>query len=99
MNLLKRLFGTQKPAFCKDDVSGQVLKPKREQILDELHHVGRPTPQNLIAFINEQYPQYKGMCIYDAENKCLNTKEPETVDFYFDAFHGVVHIRGFKTCH
>jgi len=64
--------------------------------LDEVHHVGRPKPQHLIEFIDCNYPQYKGLCVYDAENKCLQSKEPEKVDFYFDALHGVVHIRGFE---
>jgi hypothetical protein len=63
-----------------------------EDGLSSMRHIGNIDPINIIEFVNMEYPQYKGMCEYDADTKQLTTNKPEIVDFYFDAFHGVVSV-------
>ena len=64
--------------------------------MDKLHHLGRITPDALIEFVNVNYPQYKGICEYDKENKCLKTTDLYLASFHFDAIHCVLHIMGFE---
>lgn len=49
------------------------------------------TPDNIIEYININYPEFKGLCIYDIENKSLISKDNK-VSFYFDSFHNILEI-------
>ncbi len=69
----------------------------RVKILDEKHHVGMRSPDLLIAFINETYPQYAGLCVYSKQQKRLESKSMYIADFYFDPHHGVLHVTGWQT--
>ncbi len=53
---------------------------------------GRPTPEEVINWINDNLPQYKGLCYYHEEDRCLASKKPETLEFHFDPFYSVLHV-------
>ncbi len=62
--------------------------------IGELHaFCGRPGPEDLIKFIEETHPQYKGLCIF--KNGVLSSANVY-VDFYFDPYHCVLQIKNFS---
>jgi hypothetical protein len=62
-----------------------------KKVFHETRRVGTYKPDEIIEFIDKTYPQFKGLCIYNAENKCLSSKE-ELTQFYFDPFHLVLEV-------
>lgn len=52
------------------------------------------TPDEIIGFIDEQYPDAKGLCYY--EDKQMKSREPGKVAFYFDPYHSVVEVTFYK---
>jgi len=61
-------------------------------MIDQKHKMTSSNPKNIINFIDSAYPKFKGFCYYDENKKCLLSRH-EKVDFYFDPFHGVLHVK------
>ena len=57
-------------------------------ILDKLN---TKNPYKIIEFIDDQYPNLKGMCYYDKTEKILKSKSGKH-SFYFDPNHAVLEI-------
>ncbi len=52
----------------------------------------RPTPSEVIEFIDNTYPEFKGLCYYNKEKKCLESKDKEKVVFIFNGMWGVLEV-------
>lgn len=65
-------------------------------LIEQTHKTLIRSPDILISFIDKRYPQFKGLCYYSKEDKCLKSKEPDKVEFYFDPYHGVLSIRFYQ---
>lgn len=50
------------------------------------------TPEEIINFIDEEYPELKGLCYYSKKYKELISKDYSKVDFHFDVLHSVLAI-------
>lgn len=61
--------------------------------VDECHKMDSRDPYKIISFIDINYPQVKGLCFYDKENKCLASKSPNKADFHYDPIHGCINVR------
>lgn len=60
-------------------------------MITKLHRIDYGlTPNEIIEFIDINYPEFKGLCYYD--DKELKSKVPEGVTFYFDPLHSVLAI-------
>jgi len=58
----------------------------------ELHRLKVRKPKDVIRFIDNKYPKLKGVCFYDSKKRCLCSVS-ESVDFYFDPIHNVLHVK------
>lgn len=65
-------------------------------MIETLYKMNTSNPNDLIVFIGNKHPEYAGLCFYDSENKCLESKDPEKAQFYFDPIHSVLQINALK---
>ena len=56
-------------------------------------HLGDVKPSMVVKFINKNFEPYKGVAFYSLKEKNLKSKKPNEVQFYYDAFHGVLEIK------
>jgi hypothetical protein len=69
---------------------------KVKPVFEKLERLNTQHPVKIIEYIDSSYPQYSGMCYYDPKIKELRSVDESIVNFYFDPFHSVLHIRGYK---
>jgi hypothetical protein len=67
-----------------------------EYYKSEKHKLNTINPKQIINWINIKYPQLKGMCFYDKNEKCLVSLDADKYYFYFDPNHTVLDIIFFK---
>ena len=61
------------------------------------HKLSSNNPFEIIEWINNNYPELKDLCVYDAKEKILKSKKPKSVNFYFDPFHNALDITVYGT--
>lgn len=55
------------------------------------------TPNLLIKYINNlEGGKYRDYCFYHKRHKCLVSRDPDYVDFYYDYLHGVIIITEYE---
>jgi hypothetical protein len=69
---------------------------KEEKFLHKLESLDpnreRPTPKEVIEFIDNAYPDLKGLCYYDKEEKALKSKDRKRAVFIFNGMWGVLEV-------